>query len=211
MVTEEVVAISNRQLIKFIFLRWASKIFFRYSLKQTIKELGVRSSKFVPSQQDFQAVSQPFATPHCQNQQPMFILCLQFSSFHRSGKSRLYQPGGNSDGVGTMVTKMDNDLWTLFANSLSLRVGYSWCLSDQGVPIVFFCRQEGRTLVYSPGASDVLNLVSLSIRCKTYYPRPLIKCKRLIAQTTLEKGNLYQSELCRAEFRFIKKNILLVS
>ena len=75
---------------------------------------------------------------------------------HRSGKSRLYQPGGDSDGVGTMVTDMENG----------------------GTYQVTICRQEGRTWAYLPGASAVSNLAYLSIRFASY---PIVIVWRLIS------------------------------
>ena len=79
-VTEEVVAVSNRHLVKFVFLRWSFPHYWPLVDGQLCMITQLQRI-FFDLQWSF----------------------LKLKPIARSGKSRLYQPGGNSDGVGTMV------------------------------------------------------------------------------------------------------------
>ena len=137
-VTEEVVAVSNRHLVKFVFLRWSFPHYWPLVDGQLCMITQLQRIFF-----DLQ------------------WSLLKLKPIARSGKSRLYQPGGNSDGVGTMVRCLvvredlfalrttfllsNSPCWNKLVVSLHLRQS---CILEFFTTIVCFFNPSGNSPVW---------------------------------------------------------------
>ena len=137
-VTEEVVAVSNRHLVKFVFLRWSFPHYWPLVDGQLCMITQLQRIFF-----DLQ------------------WSLLKLKPIARSGKSRLYQPGGNSDGVGTMVRCLvvredlfalrttfllsNSPCWNKLVVSLHLRQS---CILEFFTTIVCFFNPSGSSPVW---------------------------------------------------------------